>query len=149
MLYKEDVDDVDEEHDEDSDQIFPKIDENDTLEISNASSSDHITKPINRFTEASLVKLLEELSIGRPSTYSATIQTIINRKYAYKKGTTLIPTFTGIAITQLLEVYFPELVDLDFTARMENDLDLISTGQINRAPWLSQFYFGDQHFFLS
>tara|TARA_Y100000996_G_scaffold258239_1_gene203323 strand:- start:3072 stop:5645 length:2574 start_codon:yes stop_codon:yes gene_type:complete len=144
VLYKEDVDDVDEEHDEDSDQIFPKIDENDTLEISNASSSDHITKPINRFTEASLVKLLEELSIGRPSTYSATIQTIINRKYAYKKGTTLIPTFTGIAITQLLEVYFPELVDLDFTARMENDLDLISTGQINRAPWLSQFYFGDQ-----
>ena len=144
VLYKEDVDEVDEENDEDSNQIFPKINEKDILEISNATSSKHITKPINRFTEASLVKLLEELSIGRPSTYSATIQTIINRKYAYKKGTTLIPTFTGIAITQLLEVYFPELVDLDFTARMENDLDLISTGQINRAPWLSQFYFGDQ-----
>ncbi len=144
VLYKEDVDEIDEENDEDSNQIFPKINESDTLKISDATSSKHITKAINRFTEASLVKLLEELSIGRPSTYSATIQTIINRKYAYKKGTTLIPTFTGIAITQLLEVYFPELVDLDFTARMENDLDLISTGQINRAPWLSQFYFGDQ-----
>ena len=144
ILYKEDVDEVDEENDQESNQIFPKINENDVLQISNTNSSEHVTKPINRFTEASLVKLLEELSIGRPSTYSATIQTIINRKYAYKKGTTLIPTFTGIAITQLLEVYFPELVDLDFTARMENDLDLISTGQINRAPWLSQFYFGDQ-----
>ena len=144
VLYKEDVDEIDEENDEDSNQIFPKINESDTLKISDATSSKHMTKAINRFTEASLVKLLEELSIGRPSTYSATIQTIINRKYAYKKGTTLIPTFTGIAITQLLEVYFPELVDLDFTARMENDLDLISTGQINRAPWLSQFYFGDQ-----
>ncbi|MDG1990512.1 MAG: type I DNA topoisomerase [Dehalococcoidia bacterium] len=141
ILYKEDIDDIDEI--DEKNQIFPEINEGEVLAVISAVNSEHVTKPINRFTEASLVKMLEELSIGRPSTYSATIQTIINRKYAFKKGTTLIPTFTGIAITQLLEAYFPELVDLDFTARMENDLDSISTGKINRAPWLSQFYFGD------
>ena len=141
ILYKEDNDEIDEI--DEKDQIFPEINENEVLSVISVENYEHITKPINRFTEASLVKMLEELSIGRPSTYSATIQTIINRKYAFKKGTTLIPTFTGIAITQLLEKYFPELVDLDFTARMEDDLDSISTGKINRALWLSQFYFGD------
>jgi DNA topoisomerase-1 len=141
ILYKEDSDEIDEI--DEKDQIFPEINENEVLSVVNAENYEHTTKPINRFTEASLVKMLEELSIGRPSTYSTIIQTIINRKYAFKKGTTLIPTFTGIAITQLLEKYFPELVDLDFTARMENDLDSISTGKINRALWLSQFYFGD------
>ncbi len=141
ILYKEDSDEIDEI--DEKDQIFPEINENEVLSVVNAENYEHTTKPINRFTEASLVKMLEELSIGRPSTYSTIIQTIINRKYAFKKGPTLIPTFTGIAITQLLEKYFPELVDLDFTARMENDLDSISTGKINRALWLSQFYFGD------
>ena len=142
------IDDSDKDNDtddgiDDKNQIFPKINENDILNITSTNDYEHATKSVNRFTEASLVKMLEELSIGRPSTYSSTIQTITSRKYAYKKGTTLIPSFTGIAITQLLEEYFPELVDLDFSARMEDDLDSISTGTINRSPWLSQFYFGD------
>ena len=105
----------------------------------------HETKPPARYTEASLVKRLEELEIGRPSTYASIISTIQDRGYVYKKGSALVPTFTAFAVVALMEQHFADLVDLDFTARMEDDLDQIANGQMEATPWLRSFYFGNGH----
>ncbi|MGA9596956.1 MAG: type I DNA topoisomerase [Acidimicrobiia bacterium] len=105
----------------------------------------HETKPPARYTEASLVKRLEELEIGRPSTYASIISTIQDRGYVYKKGSALVPTFTAFAVVALMERHFADLVDLDFTARMEDDLDQIANGQMEATPWLRSFYFGNGH----
>ncbi|WP_088892798.1 type I DNA topoisomerase [Leptolyngbya ohadii] len=104
----------------------------------------HETQPPARFTEASLVKTLESEGIGRPSTYASIIGTIIDRGYAQMSNNALVPTFTAFAVTGLLEKHFPDLVDTSFTARMEQTLDEISTGEAQWLPYLKQFYRGDQ-----
>ncbi|CAO0830819.1 DNA topoisomerase 1 [Streptomyces microflavus] len=96
-----------------------------------------------RYTEASLVKELEEREIGRPSTYASIIGTILDRGYVFKKGTALVPSFLSFAVVNLLEKHFGRLVDYDFTARMEDDLDRIAAGQAQSVPWLKRFYFGE------
>ena len=103
----------------------------------------HATSPPARYTEASLVKRLEELGIGRPSTWASIIQTVQDRGYVWKKGQALVPTWTAFAVVNLLEQHFDELVDYDFTARVENDLDAIAAGERQKDQWLQSFYFGD------
>lgn len=103
----------------------------------------HETQPPARFTEASLVKTLESEGIGRPSTYASVIGTIIDRGYVQLKNNALIPTFTAFAVTTLLEKYFPDLVDIRFTARMEDTLDDIATGEAHWLPYLQKFYLGE------
>ncbi|HUO45252.1 MAG TPA: type I DNA topoisomerase [Acidimicrobiia bacterium] len=100
----------------------------------------HTTKPPARFTEASLVRRMEELGVGRPSTYASILSTIEDRGYVWKKGQALVPSFTAFAVVALLEVHFPDLVDYAFTARMEDDLDQIARGEQETVPWLSRFY---------
>ncbi len=102
----------------------------------------HETQPPARFTEASLVKRLEELGVGRPSTYASIMNTIQDRGYVWKKGSALVPSFTAFSVVTLLEAHFPDLVDYAFTARMEDDLDEIANGRQESVPWLSAFYFG-------
>ncbi len=105
---------------------------------------DHATKPPARYTEASLVRRLEELGVGRPSTYASIIGTIQDRGYVWKKGTALVPSFTAFAVVGLLEDYFANLVDYGFTASMEDDLDEIAEGREEQVPWLERFYFGER-----
>src|SRR6202000_385284 len=105
----------------------------------------HATNPPARYTEASLVKALEELGIGRPSPYSSIIKTIQDRGYVHKKGSALVPSWVAFAVTGLLEQHFGRLVDYDFTAAMEDELDEIASGQERRTNWLNNFYFGGEH----
>jgi DNA topoisomerase-1 len=102
----------------------------------------HETSPPARYTEASLVKALEDRGIGRPSTYASIIGTILDRGYVLKKGTALVPTFLAFAVTQLLEEHYGKLVDYGFTASMEDDLDRIAAGEEERVDWLTRFYKG-------
>ena len=104
---------------------------------------DHTTQPPARYTEASLVKALEEMGVGRPSTYASILGTIQDRGYVWKKGSALVPSLTAFAVVTLLEQHFAHLVDYAFTARMEDDLDDIANGGEKRVPWLSRFYFGN------
>ncbi len=124
---------------------LPEMSEGDPARASELVAAGHETKPPARYTEASLVKRLEELGIGRPSTYASIISTIQDRGYVYKRGAALIPTFTAFATVTLLEQHFPDLVDYAFTARMEDDLDDIASGDVEAIPWLGQFYFGNGH----
>jgi DNA topoisomerase-1 len=137
--YVEDVED-DAERD-DRERRLPPLAERDPLtgELSPAS---HVTRPPARYTEASLVKELEDREIGRPSTYASIIGTILDRGYVFKKGIALVPSFLAFAVVTLLERHFGRLVDYDFTARMEEGLDEIARGEAARVPWLRQFYFG-------
>ena len=105
--------------------------------------AEHSTRPPARYTEASLVKELEDREIGRPSTYATILGTILDRGYVFKKGTALVPSFLAFAVVTLLERHFGQLVDYEFTARMEDVLDEISRGEAERVPWLRRFYFGD------
>ena len=105
----------------------------------------HNTSPPARYTEASLIKALEELGIGRPSTYSSIIKTIQDRGYVHKKGSALVPSWVAFAVTGLLEQHFGSLVDYDFTAAMEDELDEIASGNERRTNWLNNFYFGGEH----
>jgi len=125
------------------DRFLPKLEKGQTLEPGNIEPASHMTQPAARYTEATLIKDLETKGIGRPSTYANIIQTILNRSYVWKKGSALVPTMTAIAVVQLLESYFAYLVDYDFTAKMELDLDKISDGNRESRPWLASFYFGD------
>ena len=122
------------------DKILPNISEGDVLKIDNISKNQHFTQPPARFTEASLVKTLEELGIGRPSTYAPTITTILNREYVEKKGTSLCPTELGIIVTDILENNFTKFMDIDFTAQMENQLDEIEEGHIRWKSVVSKSY---------
>ena len=128
----------------DGDKLLPPLHENDALAAEHLEPIGHTTQPPSRFSEASLVKELEERGIGRPSTYASIIQTIQDRGYVWKKGSALVPTFTAFAVTRLLEQHLSALVDYDFTARMEDDLDAIARGEVESDPWLYEFYFGDQ-----
>jgi len=137
--YVEDVEDDGER--DDRERRLPPLAERDPLtgELTPAS---HVTRPPARYTEASLVKELEDREIGRPSTYASILGTILDRGYVFKKGTALVPSFLAFAVVTLLERHFGRLVDYDFTARMEEGLDEIARGEAARVPWLRQFYFG-------
>ena len=126
----------------DKDVRLPAMSAGDDLSALSAEASGHETTPPPRYTEASLVKALEEREIGRPSTYAATMSTISDRGYVEHRGQALVPTWLAFAATRLLEENFTELVDYDFTASMEADLDRIAAGQEDRIDWLTRFYFG-------
>jgi len=126
----------------DQEKILPKLRQGQQLEASQLEPTSHTTQPPARYTEASLVKELEARGIGRPSTYASIIQTIQDRGYVWNKGQALVPTFTAFAVVRLLERNLPDLVDYDFTARMEDELDAIARGEHEAAPWLHDFYFG-------
>ena len=139
--YVEDADDPDAERD-DRERRLPPMAEGDPLEALRLAASGHETRPPARYTEATLVRELEEREIGRPSTYASIIGTILDRGYVFKKGTALVPSFLAFAVTTLLEQHFGHLVDYEFTARMEDALDQIARGEAGRVPWLRRFYFG-------
>ncbi|MEQ9552402.1 MAG: type I DNA topoisomerase [Coleofasciculus sp. G3-WIS-01] len=128
---------------EDQEVVLPPLTPGDHPECKNLEAIGHETQPPGRYTEASLVKTLESEGIGRPSTYASIIGTIIDRGYAQMQKKTLIPTFTAFAVTSLLEKHFPDLVDTSFTAKMEQTLDEISTGEAEWLPYLEKFYRGD------
>ena len=140
--YVEGSDDPDADLD-DQERRLPPLAESDPLELERIDPKAHQTKPPARYTEASLVRRLEELGVGRPSTYASIITTIQDRGYVWKKASALVPSFTAFAKVTLLERHFPNLIDYAFTARMENDLDLIASGEEASAPWLGRFYFGN------
>ncbi|MCE2531405.1 MAG: type I DNA topoisomerase [Acidimicrobiia bacterium] len=121
---------------------MPQVTEGDGLALSDPEVESHQTQPPARFTEATLIRRLEELGVGRPSTYASIMTTINDRGYVRKKGTALVPTFTAFSVVSLLEVHFGDYVDYAFTARMEDDLDDIARGRQESLPWLSLFYFG-------
>lgn len=128
---------------EDREQPLPELRVDELLRCAALEPLGHETKPPARFTEASLVKLLEQEGIGRPSTYASIIDTIISRGYARKQGAQLVPTFTAFAVNNLLEARFQHLVDTGFTANMEQTLDDIAAGQLEAIPYLKEFYFGE------
>jgi DNA topoisomerase-1 len=140
--YVQGSDDPDTELD-DKESILPPLTEGDSLAVQRIEPTGHETRPPARYTEASLVQRLEELGVGRPSTYASIMSTIQDRGYVWKKGTALVPTFTAFGVVALLEKHFPQLVDYSFTASMEDDLDRIATGEEESVPWLTAFYFGD------
>ncbi|MEV6583479.1 type I DNA topoisomerase [Streptomyces sp. NPDC051582] len=141
--YVEGADDPNAELD-DREKRLPQVAEGDALSAVEITSDGHSTKPPARYTEASLVKELEEREIGRPSTYASIIGTILDRGYVFKKGTALVPSFLSFAVVNLLETHFGRLVDYDFTAKMEDDLDRIARGEAQSVPWLKRFYFGSE-----
>ena len=124
-------------------KVLPPLSEGDALTAAALEPDGHSTSPPARFTEASLVKALEERGIGRPSTYAAIMGTILDRGYVRKQGQALVPEFLAFAVVKLLESHFPQLVDYEFTARMEDDLDEIASGDEARTAWLQRFYFGE------
>ena len=128
---------------DDKETHLPQMSEGDELRAVELEPTDHETKPPARYTEASLIKRLEELGIGRPSTYASIIATILDREYARKQGSALIPTWRAFSVVGLLEKFFSDYVDYDFTARMEADLDLIATGEREMVPYLDEFYNGN------
>ncbi|MCQ1949070.1 type I DNA topoisomerase [Arthrobacter sp. zg-Y859] len=123
---------------------LPVLKAQDTLTAADIAAGGHETSPPPRFTEASLVKMLEELGIGRPSTYAATISTIMDRGYVTSRGQALVPSWIAFSVVRLLEEHFTDYVDYDFTAELEEDLDRISRGEAGRVEWLNQFYYGDR-----
>ncbi|TXS30768.1 type I DNA topoisomerase [Streptomyces sp. ms191] len=140
--YVEGADDPNAELD-DRERRLPQVTQGDALSAQEITADGHATKPPARYTEATLVKELEEREIGRPSTYASIIGTILDRGYVFKKGTALVPSFLSFAVVNLLEKHFGRLVDYDFTARMEDDLDRIARGEAQSVPWLKRFYFGE------
>ena len=127
----------------DQETILPDVAVGETLRCDDLTPQGHSTAPPPRYSEAALTRALEEKGIGRPSTYASIIDVILNRKYVFKKGSALVPTWTAFAVCRLLETHFPELIDYGFTADMENELDAISRGERERLPYLKAFYFGD------
>jgi DNA topoisomerase-1 len=125
---------------------LPPLEEGQTLTLAEVEAKGHETTPAARYTEASLVKKLEELGIGRPSTYASIISTITDRGYVTPRGQALIPNWIAFSVVRLLEEFFSDLVEYDFTAEMEDDLDRIAGGTADRVDWLTSFYFGsDKH----
>jgi DNA topoisomerase I len=141
-VYQEGRDEDDPETESPEDMVLPPLAEGDVVVGRAFEPGSHATQPPARYTEASLVKAMEELGVGRPSTYASVIATILDRGYVWKKGTALVPSFTAFAVVGLLERYFGNLVDYGFTATMEDDLDDIASGTEESLPWLTRFYFG-------
>ena len=129
----------------DKEKLLPKLAGGERLETKAFEPLDRTTQPPPRYTEGSLIKELERLGIGRPSTWATIVRLVLSRSYAFKKGTALVPTFIAIAVVGLLEKFFTDLLDYAFTARLEDELDAISRGETERLGYLRKFYFGDGH----
>jgi DNA topoisomerase-1 len=142
--YVESTDDEEAAEKDDAERRLPRVSPGDALAVDALEPMRHTTSPPARFTEASLVKRLEELGIGRPSTYASIITTIQDRGYVWKKGSALVPTWLAFAVVNLLEQHFERLVDYGFTVAVEDDLDAIADGGENSVAWLSRFYFGSE-----
>ena len=136
----------DTESESDTERRLPPLEPGQPLDVREARPDGHDTKPPARYTEATLVRELEEREIGRPSTYASIIRTVLDRGYAYKRGTALVPSWVAFATTRLLEEHFTALVDYDFTARMEDELDEVAGGRSARAEVLSEFWSGGDGF---
>ena len=130
---------------DDAESRLPQLTQGQRVDATELTPDGHSTNPPARYTEASLIKALEELGIGRPSTYSSIIKTIQDRGYVHKKGSALVPSWVAFAVTGLLEQHFGRLVDYGFTAAMEDELDAIASGTERRSNWLNNFYFGGDH----
>ncbi|AWV47180.1 DNA topoisomerase I [Mycobacterium leprae Kyoto-2] len=143
--YVETVDELAGGEADDAERRLPHLTSGQLLDVIDLTPDGHATNPPARYTEASLVKALEELGIGRPSTYSSIIKTVQDRGYVQKKGSALVPSWVAFAVTGLLEQHFGRLVDYDFTAAMEDELDEIANGNEQRTNWLNNFYFGGNH----
>jgi DNA topoisomerase-1 len=127
----------------DQERLLPPVREGDRLECRGLEPKGHTTQPPARYTEASLVQALEERGIGRPSTYASILETILERGYVFRKGKALVPTWVAWAVTRMLERHLSELVDYEFTAEMEDELDSISRGELGHVEYLRRFYFGN------
>jgi DNA topoisomerase I len=143
--YVETVDELAGGEADDAESRLPQLTQGQRVDANRLTADGHTTNPPARYTEASLIKTLEELGIGRPSTYSSIIKTIQDRGYVYKKGSALVPSWVAFAVIGLLEQHFGRLVDYDFTAAMEDELDEIASGNEGRTNWLNNFYFGGEH----
>ena len=128
---------------DDQEKPLPSLKVKDGIDCDKVDALSHETKPPARFTEATLVKFLEKEGVGRPSTYATIIETIQNRGYVNKEGNALVPSFTAFAVTELLEKYFPDLVDIQFTSEMEQQLDEIASGNEDRIKYLRKYYDGE------
>jgi DNA topoisomerase-1 len=142
--YEEGRDEKRADADRSDDQSLPILAVGDSLRLKDVEPKGHSTAPKPRYTEASLVKALEEKGIGRPSTFASIIDVILDRGYVSKRGQALVPSWLAFSIVRLLEQHFADLVDYDFTAALEDDLDAIARGEQKRAEWLKEFYFGSQ-----
>lgn len=142
--YEEGRDEKRHDNDRTDDQSLPALAVGDALRLTDVEPKGHATSPKPRYTEASLVKALEERGIGRPSTFASIIDVILDRGYVSKRGQALVPSWLAFSIVRLLEEHFADLVDYDFTAALEDDLDAIARGEQNRAAWLREFYFGSE-----
>jgi DNA topoisomerase-1 len=140
--YDEGKDEKRKDSDAQESQSLPVVAIGDQIKVSDAEPKGHRTTPKPRYTEASLVKALEEKGIGRPSTFASIIDTVLDRGYATKRGQALVPTWMAFSVIRLLEQHFAALVDYDFTAAMESDLDAIARGEQDRVQWLRDFYYG-------
>ncbi|MEX2119293.1 MAG: type I DNA topoisomerase [Pirellulales bacterium] len=129
----------------DRETVLPDVQVGQVLACQAMEPKGHTTQPPGRYNEATLTRALEELGIGRPSTYAVIIDTILARQYVFKRGNALVPTWTAFAVSQLLEEHLPDLVDYRFTAQMEDDLDAISRGEAGHVDYLRAFYFGNGH----
>ena len=143
--YVETVDELAGGEADDAESRLPHLTQGQRVDATELTPDGHATNPPARYTEASLIKALEELGIGRPSTYSSIIKTIQDRGYVHKKGSALVPSWVAFAVTGLLEQHFGRLVDYGFTAAMEDELDAIASGTERRTNWLNNFYFGGDH----
>jgi DNA topoisomerase-1 len=143
--YVESIDDQAGGEADDAESRLPNLEQGQRVDAKELTADGHTTSPPARYTEASLIKALEDLGIGRPSTYSSIIKTIQDRGYVHKKGSALVPSWVAFAVTGLLEQHFSRLVDYGFTAAMEDELDEIASGNERRTNWLSNFYFGGEH----
>ena len=141
--YQEEEDDENGNNGNEQDRVLPQMASSDSLKTLKADPLDRSTQPPNRFTEGSLIKELEKLGIGRPSTWASIVELVLNRSYAFKKGTALVPTFTAMGVVGLLEQHFTTFLDYKYTASLEDDLDSISRGENTSTKYLSKFYFGD------
>ncbi|MEO7348632.1 MAG: type I DNA topoisomerase [Terrimesophilobacter sp.] len=144
--YEESRDEERNESAEPAEAKLPQLTEGQILDLADVEAKGHETSPPPRYTEASLIKTLEELGIGRPSTFTSIISTIIDRGYVTPRGTALVPSWIAFSVVRLLEEFFTELVQYDFTAAMESDLDRIAEGEANRVDWLTSFYFGGEKY---
>ncbi|MEY3575599.1 MAG: topoisomerase, partial [Actinomycetota bacterium] len=142
--YRAVYEEIDEDKgDEDAEAILPVLTVGDAVRIAELSAVGHATTPPPRYTEPSLVKKLEEVGIGRPSTYASIMRVIVDRGYVWKKGQALVPSWTAFAVVRLLSQHFASIVDNNFTALVEEDLDEIARGERDRSTWLREFYFGN------
>ncbi len=143
-VYVEGTDDPDQEL-ADREKVLPKLTQGEGVDVRSLDALSHETQPPARFTEGTLIKELERRGIGRPSTWATIVDVVLSRSYAFKKGTALVPTFLATVLTSLMERYFTNLVDYDFTARLEDDLDAISRGEADNLAYLKKFYNGNGH----